>query len=47
MMIIIENVDHVLLYVVNENDEEKMNDHGELKTSSRTFFLHLVDILSF
>ena len=38
MMISIENAYHVLLYVVNENDEEKMNDHGELKTSSRTFF---------
>ena len=37
----------MLLNIVNENDEEKMNDHGELKTSSRTFFLHLVDILSF
>ena len=37
----------MLLYVVNENDEEKMNDHGELKISSRTFFLHLVDILFF
>ena len=47
MMISIENVYHVLLYVVNEYDKEKMNDHGELKTSSRTFFLHLVDILSF
>ena len=47
MMISIDNVDHVLLYVVNEYDKEKMNDHGELKISSRTFFLHLVDILSF
>ena len=47
MMISIETIYHVLLYVVNENDEEKMNDHGELKISSRIFFLHLVDILSF
>ena len=47
MMISIETIYHVLLYVVNENDEEEMNDHGELNISSRTFFLHLVDILFF
>ena len=47
MMIIRDTIYHVLLYVVNENNKEKMNDHGELKISSRTFFLHLVDILSF
>ena len=47
MMIIRDTIYHVLLYVVNEYNKEKMNDHGELKISSRTFFLHLVDILFF